>query len=168
MTALSTKNEVRAAGAEMVAIAALLKTYKGGAKALQGLDLNIKQGELFGIVGPDGAGKTTALNIICGVMEASGGKILINGQKPNMVREQIGYVPQNGALYPELTVEESLRYEAGLHSVSDEDYKNRRDLYLKKMGLLKFTDRLTSQLSGGMKQKLALCCALISQPKLLV
>jgi ABC-2 type transport system ATP-binding protein len=168
MTALSAKPEVRAQGADIVAIADLHKTYKCGTKALQGLDLNIRQGALFGIVGPDGAGKTTALNILCGVMEASGGKILIDGKKPNMVREQIGYVPQNGALYPELTVEESLRYEAGLHSVSDQDYKKRRDLYLKKMGLTQFADRLTSKLSGGMKQKLALCCALISQPKLLV
>ena len=154
--------------AEIVSIAGLIKTYKGGSKALQGLDMAVNKGDLFGVVGPDGAGKTTALNIICGVMNATGGKVLIDGKAPNLVREQIGYVPQNGALYPELTIEESMRYEAGLHSVSPEDYEKRRDLYLKKMGLEKFTDRLTSQLSGGMKQKLALCCALISEPKLLV
>ncbi|MBU6452256.1 MAG: ABC transporter ATP-binding protein [Cyanobacteria bacterium REEB67] len=164
----SQENRTEAKGKPVVSLSGLTKTYKGGHKALQGLDLEIEKGDLFGIVGPDGAGKTTALNIICGIMKSSSGKILIDGKAPNLVREQIGYVPQNGALYPELTIEESLRYEAGLHSVSAEDYEQRRDLYLKKMGLDKFADRLTSQLSGGMKQKLALCCALISEPKLLV
>ncbi|MBS1993637.1 MAG: ABC transporter ATP-binding protein [Cyanobacteria bacterium SZAS LIN-3] len=152
----------------MVTIEGLQKTYKGGTRALQGLDLKIEGGDLFGIVGPDGAGKTTALHIICGVMAAGAGKILIDGQSPDKAAGQIGYVPQNGALYPELTIDESLEYEAGLHNVSAEDFKTRRELYLKKMGLEKFGSRLTSQLSGGMKQKLALCCALISQPKLLV
>jgi ABC-2 type transport system ATP-binding protein len=168
MNALSAKEETKTQSSKIVTIEGLQKTYKGGTKALQGLDLTINKGDLFGIVGPDGAGKTTALNILCGVMEASSGKILVNGQKPNTVRGQIGYVPQNGALYPELTVDESLRYEAGLHNVSHADYQKRRDLYLNKMGLQDFGDRLTSKLSGGMKQKLALCCALISQPNLLV
>jgi len=168
MTALSMKKETGTTSTAIVTVEGLHKTYKGGTKALQGLDLNIQKGDLYGIIGPDGAGKTTALHIICGVMAPSSGKILVNGKDPAQVAGQIGYVPQNGALYPELTVDESLKYEAGLHNVSDKDYEERRKLYLGKMGLEKFGDRLTSQLSGGMKQKLALCCALINEPTVLV
>jgi len=168
MTAVSIKKESGTTSTSIVSVKGLHKAYKGGTQALQGLDLNIQTGDLYGIIGPDGAGKTTALHIICGVMRPSSGTILVSGKNPAEVAGKIGYVPQNGALYPELTVDESLKYEAGLHNVSDKDYEERRKLYLGKMGLEKFGDRLTSKLSGGMKQKLALCCALINEPTLLV
>jgi len=146
----------------------LHKRYRHGTEALRGLDLAVREGDLFGLIGPDGAGKTTALNILAGVMEPTSGEVRVLGRPPRKARARIGYVTQHFSLYPELTVDENLRYEAGLYGVSEEAFARRRARYLKKMGLYDFPDRLAGQLSGGMKQKLALCCALIRQPKLLL
>ncbi|MDZ4836236.1 MAG: ATP-binding cassette domain-containing protein [Candidatus Melainabacteria bacterium] len=152
----------------VVSVHALSKKYKKGADALKGLDLQINKGDLFGLVGPDGAGKTTALKILSGVMRATSGEAFVMGKAPADARAEIGYVPQNCALYPELSVEENLMYQAGLHGVDDDDIDRLKKTYLESMGLLEFADRLASQLSGGMKQKLALCCALVSSPKLIL
>jgi ABC-2 type transport system ATP-binding protein len=152
----------------IVAVRRLTKRYSTGTEALRGIDLTINKGDLFGLIGPDGAGKSTTLRILAGVMEATGGTALILGNAPPDARHVIGYVPQNCALYPELTVEENLRYQAGLYGVSEQSFAELRDTHLKNMGLLKFSNRLTGHLSGGMKQKLALCCALISQPQLIL
>src|SRR4030095_9516291 len=152
----------------IVAVHQLNKRYQTGTEALRGIDLNVNQGELFGLIGPDGAGKSTMLRILAGVMEATSGAVQILGKAPRDARRLIGYVPQNCALYSELTVEENLRYQAGLYGVSDQSYVKLRDSHLKNMGLLKFSGRLAGQLSGGMKQKLALCCALVSQPQLIL
>ncbi len=146
----------------------LTKIYKGKVKALDGFNLEVNHGDLFGLVGPDGAGKSTALKILAGIMEASSGDATVFGQKPSAVRGSIGYVPQNCALYPELTVDESLQYEAGLHNVDQATFEKLRATHLERMGLAKFGSRLTSKLSGGMRQNLALCCALVSQPKLIL
>lgn len=153
---------------QVVSISALVKRYKKGAEALKGLSLNIKRGELFGLVGPDGAGKTTALKILSGIMQQTSGEVLINGNAPRDARGSIGYVPQNCALYPELSVEENLHYQAGLYGVSEDQIERLKDSQLHSMGLLDFKDRLASQLSGGMKQKLALCCALVGDPELIL
>lgn len=153
---------------QVVSISALVKRYKKGAEALKGLSLNIRQGELFGLVGPDGAGKTTALKILSGIMQQTSGEVLINGNAPRDARGSIGYVPQNCALYPELSVEENLLYQAGLRGVSEDQIERLKDSQLRSMGLLDFKDRLASQLSGGMKQKLALCCALVGDPELIL
>lgn len=152
----------------VVTVNALVKRYKKGAEALKGLDLDIKKGDLYGLVGPDGAGKTTALKILAGVMEPTSGETRILGKRPSEARGLIGYVPQNCALYPELSVEENLLYQAGLHGVGFEDIEKLKETHLEKMGLLKFQDRLASKLSGGMKQKLALCCALVGKPQLIL
>jgi ABC-2 type transport system ATP-binding protein len=152
----------------VVRVHALVKKYKKGADALKGLDLEVKKGDLYGLVGPDGAGKTTALKILAGVMEPTSGDVKLLGKKPRDARAKIGYVPQNCALYPELSVEENLVYQAGLHGVSEDDIEKLRETHLEKMGLLKFQDRLASKLSGGMKQKLALCCALVSNPEIIL
>ena len=152
----------------IVAIRELHKRYKTGTEALNGITLNIKKGDLFGLLGPDGAGKSTALRILSGVMEPTSGEALVLGRAPRDVRRLIGYVPQSCALYPELTVEENLRYQAGLFGVSDQSFAQLKNTHLKNMGLLKFSNRLAGQLSGGMKQKLALCCALVSEPQLIL
>ncbi|CAN5390469.1 ATP-binding cassette domain-containing protein [soil metagenome] len=152
----------------VVAARQLIKTYKGGVKALDGFDLEVAKGDLFGLVGPDGAGKSTALKILAGVLPADSGDALLFGKSIEQGRRLIGYVPQNCALYPELTVDESLAYEAGLHNVPEEVFQKLRQTHLERMGLSRFGGRLTSKLSGGMRQNLALCCALVSQPKLIL
>ncbi len=145
----------------------LCKNYKG-VKALDGLDLEVGRGDLFGLVGPDGAGKSTALKILAGVLKASAGEAQVFGKSASAARSLVGFVPQNCALYPELTVDESLAYEAGLHRVADDVFQKLRQKHLERMGLAQFGSRLTSKLSGGMRQNLALCCALVSQPKLIL
>jgi ABC-2 type transport system ATP-binding protein len=152
----------------LVSVHGLSKKYKKGADALKGLNLKINQGDLFGLVGPDGAGKTTVLKILSGVMRATSGEALINGKSPSEARSIIGYVPQNCALYPDLSVDENLMYQAGLHGVDEDEIEKLKKTHLESMGLLKFSNRLASQLSGGMKQKLALCCALVSNPQLIL
>ncbi len=158
----------RADDEHVVSVHGLGKKYKKGAEALKGLNLEIKKGDLFGLVGPDGAGKTTALQIMSGVMRPTSGEALILGKPAASSRDKIGYVPQNCALYPELSVEENLFYQAGLHGVHEDELEELKKKHLGSMGLLKFADRLASQLSGGMKQKLALCCALVSNPELIL
>ncbi len=152
----------------IVAVRDLNKRYKTGRAALSGITLDIRKGDLYGLVGPDGAGKSTTLRILSGVMEPSSGEALILGTAPSNARRQIGYVPQNCALYPDLTVEENLRYQAGLYGISEKSFGQLKDTHLTNMGLLKFSNRLAGHLSGGMKQKLALCCALVSRPQLLL
>jgi ABC-2 type transport system ATP-binding protein len=145
----------------------LQKTY-GHHAAVKGIDFTVKAGEIFGLIGPDGAGKTTTFHILAGVMEASGGDIQILGRAPRDARLQTGYLTQQFSLYLDLSLEENIRYNAGLRRVPVARYAERRDRYLALMGLQPFKDRLAGQLSGGMKQKLALCCALVSQPKILL
>lgn len=152
----------------VIKVDGLVKRYKGGTQALRDFALEIRAGELFGLVGPDGAGKTSVLKILAGIMEPTSGTAKVLGKKPSDARRNVGYVPQGGALYPELSIDENLKYEAGMHGVSDSDYRKLRELHLKNMGLLQFADRLAGQLSGGMKQKLALCCALVSQPQVIL
>lgn len=152
----------------VVTVRQLFKTYKGSVKALDGLDLEVNKGDLFGLVGPDGAGKSTALKILAGVLKASAGEALVFDRPASLARALVGFVPQNCALYPELTVDESLAYEAGLHNVAPEVFQKLRQKHLERMGLARFGDRLTSKLSGGMRQNLALCCALVSQPQLIL
>lgn len=166
-TSVSTKSEVKQSTGAIIKVDGLVKTYKGGTEALKSLVLEVQPGELFGLVGPDGSGKSTALKILAGIMEPTSGKVSVLDSKPSLARRHIGYVAQGGALYPELSIDENLRYEAGMHGVSEADYARLREVHLKNMGLLQFADRLAGQLSGGMKQKLALCCALVSQPKVI-
>lgn len=152
----------------VIKVDGLVKRYKGGTQALNNFGLEILSGELFGLVGPDGAGKTSVLKILAGIMEPTSGTASVLGKKPSDARRHVGYVPQGGALYPELSIDENLKYEAGMHGVSNSDFRKLRELHLKNMGLIQFADRLAGQLSGGMKQKLALCCALVSQPKVIL
>jgi ABC-2 type transport system ATP-binding protein len=136
--------------------------------AVQGVDFTVGLGEIFGLIGPDGAGKTSTFHILAGVMAATSGEVRVLGKPPRDARLSIGYLTQQMSLYLDLSVEENLRYSAGLRRVPRLEFLQRRSHYLRLMGLENFHDRLAGQLSGGMKQKLALCCALISEPQVLL
>ena len=151
----------------IIQVKGLQKRY-GRLSAVRGIDFSVQAGEVFGLIGPDGAGKTTTFHILGGIMEATAGDIQVLGQAPRKARLGIGYLTQQFSLYLDLSINENLRYVAGLRSVSDRDFAERRDKYLRLMSLERFGDRLAGQLSGGMKQKLALCCALIYKPEVLL
>lgn len=145
-----------------------LYKYYGKTIALKGIDLEVNRGELFGLIGPDGAGKTTVFNILGGVMEATAGEARILKLPARDARNYTGYLTQQFSLYADLSVQENINYSAGLRLVPENQLEMRRSKYLKLMQLDKFCDRLAGRLSGGMKQKLALCCALISEPQVLL
>ncbi len=136
--------------------------------AVDKISFEIKEGEIFGLIGPDGAGKTSTFHVMGGVMDATEGDISILGQTPRLARKQIGYLTQQFSLHLDLSLEENLKYSAGIREVSEDQYRKRSEYYLKLMDLYRFKTRLAGQLSGGMKQKLALCCALVSAPKILL
>ncbi|ALF51851.1 ABC transporter ATP-binding protein [Nostoc piscinale CENA21] len=150
-----------------IKVQALHKHY-GNLAAVRGIDFSVQKGEMFGLIGPDGAGKTTTFHILGGVMEATAGEVQIFGQPARDARLITGYLTQQFSLYLDLSIDENLRYAAGLRQVRDDLLVQRRQKYLKLMNLDRFGDRLAGQLSGGMKQKLALCCALVSQPEVLL
>jgi ABC-2 type transport system ATP-binding protein len=172
MTSISPVSSERAAIAKshrspVISVQNLRKQY-GNFTAVKGIDFAVQQGEIFGLIGPDGAGKTTCFHILGGVMESSGGEVLVLGEAPRTARLNIGYLTQQFSLYLDLSIDENLRYSAGLRQVPSDQFEQRRDKYLRLMNLERIGDRLAGQLSGGMKQKLALCCSLVSQPRLLL
>ncbi len=154
-------------GDPVLRVEGLHKRY-GSVEAVRGLDFQVQAGEIFGLIGADGAGKTTTFHILAGLLRASAGTVLVQGQSPRQARSRIGYLTQTFSLYPDLSVAENLRYVAGLRQVPKASYRERRGQLLALMGLAPFRDRLAGQLSGGMKQKLALCCALIDRPEVLL
>jgi ABC-2 type transport system ATP-binding protein len=143
----------------------------GTVKALDGLNFTVDQGEIFGLMGPDGAGKTTCLRILCGLMLPTSGKATVLGKDvardPEPIKDQIGYMAQPAKLYEDLTVKENIELYADLYQVPRGRYEERMKRLLEFSGLAPFTDRLFRQLSGGMKQKVGLSCALIHTPKVL-
>lgn len=149
----------------------LTKSYKG-AEALKPLDLPIAQGEIFGLVGPDGAGKTTIIKLLAALIRPTSGSAKIFGQDtskdPEGARRHIGYMSQSFVLYPELTVSENLDFFSDLYQVTGAEKQKRMGELMAFSRLGPFKDRLAGKLSGGMKQKLALSCALIHTPKLLL
>ncbi|WP_448562266.1 ATP-binding cassette domain-containing protein [Trichothermofontia sp.] len=153
--------------APIIQVTGLSKHY-GQQVAVCSLTFQVQPGEIFGLIGPDGAGKTTTFHILAGILEATAGDVHVLDRPPREARLQIGYLTQQFSLYLDLSLEENLRYNASLRQVAPADFQKRRDHYLRLMDLDRFADRLAGQLSGGMKQKLALCCALISQPRILL
>ncbi|MCU0595092.1 MAG: ABC transporter ATP-binding protein [Desulfobacterota bacterium] len=143
----------------------------GNVKALDGLNFSVEQGEIFGLMGPDGAGKTTCLRILCGLMRPTSGRAGVLGKDvgkdPEAVKDQIGYMAQPAKLYEDLTVKENIELYADLYQVPRERYERRMKRLLDFSGLAPFTGRLFRDLSGGMKQKVGLSCALIHTPKVL-
>ena len=149
---------------------------KGKVKAVKGLSFKVKEGEVFIFIGPDGAGKSSTLKAVCGVVNYAGGKLKVLGKDPkeekefNKVREKISFMPQGLGrnLYKKLSVEENIDFFASLYGVEGEEKERRKELLLKATGLWEFKERQAGKLSGGMMQKLGMCCALIHKPKLLV
>jgi ABC-2 type transport system ATP-binding protein len=145
----------------MIEARSLVRTF-GTTRALDGIDLTIERGEMFALIGPDGAGKTTFFRIAAGLLAPTSGSIAI---APGT---SLGYVPQTFSLYDDLSVDENLRFRAAVYDVPrDEGRKRAREL-LDLVGLARFGDRLAGALSGGMKQKLSLVAALLSRPDLLL
>ena len=143
----------------------------GSVVALNKLSIDVEQGEIFGLIGPDGAGKTTAIRIMLGILEADSGSGRVGDfdlfRQPEMISTLTGYVSQRFSLYSELTVQENLELFSDLYGVSEDDRLPRLKRLMQFSRLEPFRDRLARNLSGGMKQKLALSCALIHTPKLL-
>lgn len=150
-----------------IRVRGLRKTY-GQIEAVRGVDLDVQRGEIFGLIGPDGAGKTSVFQILGGVMPATSGEAIMLGRSAREARSYVGYLTQVFSLYHDLTVAENLRYVGELRRLSDRDIAERGQRYLEKFGMDRFTDRLAGKLSGGMKQKLSLACALIIEPKILL
>lgn len=148
----------------------LHKNY-GDISAVEGLNLQVARGEMLGLIGPDGAGKTTTLRILCGLVDADSGECFVGGKSVrtelNEIRSFIGYMPQKFSLYPDLTVSENLRFFADLFAVAKTEQEKRLQRLLHFSKLEPFSKRKAMALSGGMKQKLALSCTLIHTPKIL-
>jgi ABC-2 type transport system ATP-binding protein len=137
-------------------------------EAVRGISMEVRESEIFGLIGPDGAGKTTTFQILAGVMEPSAGKAEVFGRPAREMRSQTGYLTQGFSLYPDLTVMENIRYIGDLRRVPPGEIVERGRRYLAMFNMERFADRLAGQLSGGMKQKLALVCVLVPQPRVLL
>jgi ABC-2 type transport system ATP-binding protein len=149
-----------------------LKKSYGKTIALHGIDLQIEKGAIVGLIGPDGAGKTTTMRILCGLIDPDSGTGSFEttdlfGDRRGL-NARIGYMPQNFSLYPDLTVEENMRFYADLFKVRGDEFRSKRDRLYEFSQLGPFRDRRSGALSGGMKQKLALSCALMRDPDLLI
>lgn len=156
---------------EMIRASGLTRRF-GELTAVGDLSFSVPRGELFGIVGPDGAGKTTTLRMLAGVLRPTGGDALVHGisvrNDPERLKSMTAYMPQRFGLYADLTVIENLHFYADLYRVPRAERMPRLERLFEFSGLAPFRDRLAGKLSGGMKQKLGLSCALIHQPELLL
>jgi ABC-2 type transport system ATP-binding protein len=137
-------------------------------EAVRGISMEVRESEIFGLIGPDGAGKTTTFQILAGIMEPSAGSVEVFGRPAREMRSQTGYLTQGFSLYPDLTVMENIRYIGDLRRVPPDEIVERGRRYLAMFNMERFADRLAGQLSGGMKQKLALVCVLVPQPRVLL
>ena len=140
--------------------------------AVRGVDLSVNKGEIFGLVGPDGAGKTTVMRMAAGVLLPTEGNIIVNGYSvishPETVKKNIGYMSQKFGLYGDLTVLENLRFYGDLYEIPRKNRDTAEDKLLGFSNLTPFKNRKAKDLSGGMKQKLGLACSLIHQPAVLL
>ena len=145
----------------------LWKGY-GAVEAVRGVSLEVNEGEIFGLIGPDGAGKTSTFKILAGVMEADSGAAEVFGRPAREMRAQTGYLTQTFSLYPDLSVMENILYVGDLRGAPPNEIVERGRRYLRMFDMDRFEGRLAGRLSGGMKQKLALACALAPQPRVLL
>jgi len=150
-----------------IAVRDLSKRY-GTLEAICGITFEVHRGEIFGLIGPDGAGKTSTFQVLAGVMEATSGSSNVFGRPAREMRSQTGYLTQTFSLYPDLTVAENIRYSGDLRRIPQNDIAERGRQYLRMFDMDRFADRLAGRLSGGMKQKLALVCSLVPQPRVLL
>lgn len=154
----------------MIRIKGLTKSF-GSITAVCNVDLHVQKQEIFGLVGPDGAGKTTLMRIICGLITPDRGQITLFGQSLAHIEKlkgNLGYMPQRFSLYGDLTVMENILFFGGMYNLDRKVITQRADEILELTNLIQFKDRFADKLSGGMKQKLALTCALVTRPDLLI
>ncbi len=155
---------------EMVQVQDLVKTYnKGALTAVDRVSFSVEKGEIFGLIGPDGAGKTSIFRVLTTLLLPNEGNVSVGGldvvKDYKKIRKMVGYMPGKFSLYQDLTVEENLNFFASVFDTSiEENYDLIKDIYIQ---IEPFKDRRAGKLSGGMKQKLALCCALIHKPEIL-
>jgi len=149
----------------------LRKAY-GRIQAVDGLSLEIQEGEIYGLLGPNGSGKTTTILILLGLTEPSGGEVRVAGFNPTRealkVKRIVGYLPENVGFYEDLTARENLRYIARLNGIPDRDSKKRIQEVLEQVGLSDVADRPVGTYSRGMRQRLGIADVLIKQPKLAI
>ncbi len=152
-------------------LASLGKQF-GALRAVDALSFDVHRGEIFGLVGPDGSGKTTTLRMLAGVLEPDSGEAVVGGCDIRLdaeaAKHQLSYMPQRFGLYEDLTVDENIRFYADLFGVSRKAREPRAAELLQAAGLSEFRARLAGHLSGGMKQKLGLVCALIHTPRVIL
>lgn len=143
----------------------------GNLTAVDHFDLSVEKGEIFGLVGPDGAGKTTTVRMLCGLMDPSEGRATVAGfdtrRESQAVKDQIGYMAQRFGLYADLTVQENMDFYADLFDITGAERRRLTAELLRMTRMEPFRDRQAGRLSGGMKQKLALMCTLLHKPQIL-
>ena len=149
----------------------LTKKFKN-ITAVDGLNLSVHKGEIFGLLGPDGAGKTTTIRMLCAIMDPSEGRASVaefdTVKQPEAIKQRIGYMPQQFSLYGDLTVDENLTFFADVFQVERKARQERKRELLEFARLTQFHDRRAAHLSGGMQKKLALACTLIHQPEIIL
>lgn len=156
----------------MIQINQLSKKYKGAEEfSVKDLSLNVEDGEIYGLLGPNGAGKTTLISMLTSLLKPTTGSFTINGlnfkENKNQLKQLIGIVPQEYALYPTLTAFENLQYFGGMYGIKGETLKKSINEHLEIMGLSKFTNKKTATFSGGMKRRVNLIAGILHQPKVL-
>src|SRR5437660_6054651 len=154
----------------IIEIRGLTKRF-GGLTAVDRLTLTVSRGEIFGLVGPDGAGKTTTLRMLCGLMDPTEGSARVAGhdaaRESQAVKDRIGYMAQRFGLYQDLSVEENMNFYADLFGIAGQEREQLSARLLRMTRMEPFRARRAGQLSGGMKQKLALMCTLLHKPEIL-
>ena len=146
----------------------------GSVVGVRDLTLSVEPGEMFGLIGPDGAGKTTAIRLICGLLKPDSGAVRVLGRDPARAHREttgvLGYLSQRFSLYGDLSIDENIAFFAEIHGLNMREpaTRERRERLLQLTQLTAFRDRLADRLSGGMKQKLALACTLVHEPKIIV
>ena len=155
----------------MIQVRDLSKRY-GDVRAVDGVSFDVREGEIYGLLGPNGAGKTTTLSILAGLLEPDDGQVLFEGvditRNPVAVKRQLGVVPQEVALYEELTAVENLRFWGGLYGLAGDELKQAIDVILDKVGLTARADTRVKTYSGGMKRRLNLALGLVHGPRVVL
>lgn len=161
----------KTAASALIEVNSLAKRF-GAVCALGGISFTVRSGEILGLVGPDGAGKTTTMRMLAGVMRPDAGGIVIDGinvlEQSELAKRHVSYMPQRFGLYEDLTVDENIRFYADLFEVDSGVWQERANTLLGAADMVLFRKRLAGQLSGGMKQKLGLICALVHTPRVLL